>query len=81
MQAERGEEGPEGITKSSWYVAAKYEHDVDCLINLFYMTHHWTDDVENREGFWWIPYDTEEACRTALGYLSRRDLKYEGFKR
>ncbi|KAI8713934.1 hypothetical protein NCS52_01239500 [Fusarium sp. LHS14.1] len=80
MEAE-GELDREGSTKDSWYVVVSFQSGIEeraehsgfdprgFVTNAFYMTHHWKDDLERREGAWWIPYDTEEECRVAWQYV------------
>ncbi|RTE68278.1 hypothetical protein BHE90_017345, partial [Fusarium euwallaceae] len=78
-----------GTAKETWYVVATHRSYVGrpeeddprgYLTGYFYMMHHWRDDIENRDGSWWIPYDTEEKCRIGLSYvLADRGFKTSGF--
>ncbi|RTE68051.1 hypothetical protein BHE90_017572 [Fusarium euwallaceae] len=79
-------DSPEGGTsKDTWYVVVSFQPRVEeraertgndpryYVTDAFYSTHHWKDDIERRDGAWWIPYDTEEKCRDGCVWISAEE--------
>lgn len=79
----------EGSTKDSWYIVVtlpswigenavlpwrKEPLDYVVLIDYDYVTSR-RAEIENRDGAWWIPYDSEERCWTASSWIAAMSLQ------